>query len=429
MLPIAPSRPSHRRPSVAAGGCTAGRQDGRDLRDRSPRSAGWSRVIVEFTASRTFASSASATPDAPRAARRSAKSTTPLASHAGRRSRGSSTWSRSAGVPDARTHGRRHRRRARPRQIRSHRPGRRRGGDRLGHHVVSRRPLHQPQQPRHATRRSLQGLPPSTSNSDRSATDDYGHGTHVAGIIAGSGADSDGARTGIAPGAKLIGLKVLDGNGNGTHQRRHRRDRLRHRHRERPTTSASSTCRSPPPSTSPTSTIRSRSPRAARSEAGIVVVASAGNLGRNERRRSAVRRHHGAGQRALGPDRRRQQPQGHGDAQRRRHRRVQLARPDVDRLHRQAGPHRSGRRHRIALSGRHSTLCNDADYLLDGTVHTPFKPYLSLSGTSMAAPVVGRHGGADARGQPVADAERGESDPAVPRRRWTTRRSRKARAC
>ena len=33
--------------------------------------------------------------------------------------------------------------------------------------------------------------------------DDYGHGTHVAGIIAGNGFDSDGARTGIAPGAHL----------------------------------------------------------------------------------------------------------------------------------------------------------------------------------------------------------------------------------
>jgi len=38
----------------------------------------------------------------------------------------------------------------------------------------------------------------------------------VAGIIAGSGADSNGARTGIAPGAQLIVLKVLDANGQGT---------------------------------------------------------------------------------------------------------------------------------------------------------------------------------------------------------------------
>jgi len=45
--------------------------------------------------------------------------------------------------------------------------------------------------------------------------DDYGHGTHVAGIIAGNGADSNGARTGIAPRARLVVLKVLDHKGRG----------------------------------------------------------------------------------------------------------------------------------------------------------------------------------------------------------------------
>jgi subtilisin family serine protease len=45
--------------------------------------------------------------------------------------------------------------------------------------------------------------------------DDYGHGTHVAGIIAGNGRDSDGQRRGIAPGADLIVLKALDAGGGG----------------------------------------------------------------------------------------------------------------------------------------------------------------------------------------------------------------------
>jgi serine protease AprX len=45
--------------------------------------------------------------------------------------------------------------------------------------------------------------------------DDYGHGTHVAGIVAGNGFDSSGARSGIAPGASLIVLKALDENGGG----------------------------------------------------------------------------------------------------------------------------------------------------------------------------------------------------------------------
>jgi serine protease AprX len=47
------------------------------------------------------------------------------------------------------------------------------------------------------------------------AYDEYGHGTHVAGIIAGSGYDSNGARRGVAPAANLVVLKVLDGDGYG----------------------------------------------------------------------------------------------------------------------------------------------------------------------------------------------------------------------
>ena len=52
-------------------------------------------------------------------------------------------------------------------------------------------------------------------NGQTAAYDDYGHGTHVAGIIAGNGLDSSGARTGVAPGARLTVLKVLDGSGSG----------------------------------------------------------------------------------------------------------------------------------------------------------------------------------------------------------------------
>jgi serine protease AprX len=45
--------------------------------------------------------------------------------------------------------------------------------------------------------------------------DDYGHGTHVAGVIAGNGETSGGENMGVAPRASIIALKVLDGNGRG----------------------------------------------------------------------------------------------------------------------------------------------------------------------------------------------------------------------
>jgi serine protease AprX len=49
-----------------------------------------------------------------------------------------------------------------------------------------------------------------------SPTDDYGHGTHLAGLIAGSGDLSSGKRyRGVAPKALLTALKVLDHNGAG----------------------------------------------------------------------------------------------------------------------------------------------------------------------------------------------------------------------
>lgn len=46
--------------------------------------------------------------------------------------------------------------------------------------------------------------------------DDNGHGTHVAGIIGGSGFASHGKYMGIAPGCNLAIIKVLDKSGNGS---------------------------------------------------------------------------------------------------------------------------------------------------------------------------------------------------------------------
>ncbi|MCI8874550.1 MAG: S8 family peptidase [Lachnospiraceae bacterium] len=49
----------------------------------------------------------------------------------------------------------------------------------------------------------------------RKMYDDNGHGTHVAGIIAGSGKMSHGLYQGMAPGSSLYIQKVLDRKGNG----------------------------------------------------------------------------------------------------------------------------------------------------------------------------------------------------------------------
>ncbi|HMB78771.1 MAG TPA: S8 family peptidase, partial [Vicinamibacterales bacterium] len=53
-------------------------------------------------------------------------------------------------------------------------------------------------------------------NGQTTPYDDDGHGSHVAGIIAGNGFDSNGQKSGAAPDASLISLKVLDADGNGT---------------------------------------------------------------------------------------------------------------------------------------------------------------------------------------------------------------------
>ena len=49
----------------------------------------------------------------------------------------------------------------------------------------------------------------------REPYDDNGHGTHISGIIGGSGNSSDGRYQGVAPECHIIMVKVLDQKGNG----------------------------------------------------------------------------------------------------------------------------------------------------------------------------------------------------------------------
>ena len=52
-------------------------------------------------------------------------------------------------------------------------------------------------------------------NGRKHAYDDNSHGTHVAGIIAGNGFSSQGILKGMAPGCRIVALKILDKKGNG----------------------------------------------------------------------------------------------------------------------------------------------------------------------------------------------------------------------
>src|SRR5207244_10215154 len=53
------------------------------------------------------------------------------------------------------------------------------------------------------------------AGSTAGSPDPGGHGTHVAGILAGNGARSAGEFVGVAPEAGLVDVRVLDGQGNG----------------------------------------------------------------------------------------------------------------------------------------------------------------------------------------------------------------------
>lgn len=55
----------------------------------------------------------------------------------------------------------------------------------------------------------------SFSTDSRNVLDEFGHGTHVAGIIGGNGALSHGAYIGVAPRVNLISIKVSDDKGTG----------------------------------------------------------------------------------------------------------------------------------------------------------------------------------------------------------------------
>jgi serine protease AprX len=224
-------------------------------------------------------------------------------------------------------------------------------------------------------------------NGGAAAYDDYGHGSHVAGIVAGNGADSSGARSGIAPAARIVALKVLDRSGAGRisdviaaldYVVLHRQE-LNIRVVNLSVAAAVHESYNLDPLT-----IAAR----AAVQSGIVVVAAAGNNGRNPQGNTqyggitapgnapwvltvGASSHMGTIDRA---DDTIAAFSSRGPTAIDRAAKPDLVAPGVG---------------IESLSDPASALYTTrAAYLLSGTTATSYLPYLSLSGTSMAAPVV-----------------------------------------
>ncbi len=224
-------------------------------------------------------------------------------------------------------------------------------------------------------------------NGREDAYDDYGHGTHVAGIIAGNGYDSGGARSGIAPGARLTVLKVLDGSGQGRISDViaaldyvvANKDALN----IRVVNLSVATVVYESYQTDPLTLAAQRVV-----EAGVVVVAAAGNNGRDP---AGLARHGGVTAPGNAPWVLTVGASSHmGTTDRADDTMATFSSRGPTALDNSAKPDVVAPGVGIeSLSSADSTLyATRAQYLLDGTVATAFRPYLSLSGTSMAAPVV-----------------------------------------
>lgn len=217
--------------------------------------------------------------------------------------------------------------------------------------------------------------------------DDYGHGTHVAGAIAGNGFDSGGARTGIAPRAHLMVLKVLDDQGNGRISdviaafdyilRKSSGLNIRVVNLS-VATHVSESYNTDPLTVAAKQLV----------DAGIVVVAAAGNLGRTGEGLDAYGGITAPGNApwvlTVGASNHR------GSADRSDDQMAAFSSRGPTALDASAKPDLVAPGVGIeSLSAENSTFYRTlSPYLLSGTVSTGYLPYLSLTGTSMASPVV-----------------------------------------
>ena len=269
--------------------------------------------------------------------------------------------------------------------------------------------------------------------------DDYGHGTHVAGIIAGNGADSNGARTGIAPKARLVVLKVLDDDGRGRISDVIAAIDYAVAHKSEFNIRVLNMSIGAGVYESYNTDLLTLAAKRAVEE-GIVVVAAAGNHGRND---EGVIQHGAISAPGNAPWVITVGASSHMGTTSRADDTIaafssrgptaydHAAKPDL--VAPGVGIY--------SLSSPGSTLYRQvggvpAPRSRDHAGHAVSQPERHQPGR----PGGGRHGGADAAGQPVADAERGQGDPAIHRRnvrrpflsgtgRRLSQRARRGRPC
>ncbi len=217
--------------------------------------------------------------------------------------------------------------------------------------------------------------------------DDYGHGTHVAGIIAGNGYDSGGARTGIAPGVRLLVLKVLDGSGRGRISDVIAAFEYVIQHRHEFNVRVINVSVGAGVSESYTTDFLAEASRRA-VEQGIVVVAAAGNAGRRPDGRTQYGAIAAPGNApwvlTVGAS-------SHmGTTDRNDDTVADFSSRGPTAFDRAAKPDLVAPGVGIeSLSDPDSAMfTTKSPYLMNGTEPTSYPPYLSLSGTSQAAPVV-----------------------------------------
>ena len=218
------------------------------------------------------------------------------------------------------------------------------------------------------------------------AYDDFGHGTHVSGIIAGNGYDSGGKHAGIAPASHIVSLKVLDGAGRGVTSDVIAAIEYAITNRAAYNIRVINLSVGAAVTTSYNNDPLAQAARRA-VDAGIVVVAAAGNAGRNalgQPQYGAITAPGNApwvltvGASTHNGTLNRLDDTHAGYSSRGPTRYDYAAKPDI--LAPGTGV--------VALASPNSLFyTTKSSSLVSGTLSTVTKPYLSLSGTSMAAPV------------------------------------------